>query len=405
VPPSPSAAPAELLPGGFPAAHAEPRSSVSSATAARLIATGLRLSPWLEFLVVGGATFLLFPLSWGLQRAFGSDPVLLAAGFLTFHAAYVLNDPHFAVTYLLFYRDLRTRLLSRELPGAQRLRYGLAGFAVPGVLLSWAALALILHSAAALGGLIQLMFLLVGWHYVKQGFGVLSVLSARRGVSLTASERQLLLWHCYAAWAFAWANPSMPAAEFEEKGVVYWGVAHPRWLELTTGAVLAASTLALGALLLRNWRRERRALPLAPLASFLATIWSWTIYSRVDPMVQYLIPALHSLQYCYFVWLMQGNRALSEEGPPLFGRSASTRLGMLAVSALGLGWLLLRAGPTLLDELFVPRLQRGAVPDALGTTPYFAAFFALVNIHHYCMDHVIWRRENPETRFLRAATQ
>jgi hypothetical protein len=55
--------------------------------------------------------------------------------------------------------------------------------------------------------------------------------------------------------------------------------------------------------------------------------------------------------------------------------------------------------------LLVPRLQRGAVPDELGSTPYFAAFFAVVNIHHYCMDHVIWRRENPETRFLRGATQ
>ncbi|HEU4580404.1 MAG TPA: hypothetical protein VFS67_19240 [Polyangiaceae bacterium] len=397
---SPSAGPGELMPGILLTPAAE---SVSSATPPRAEPAGLRVSPWLEFLVVGGATLLLFPLSWALQRGFGADPVLLGAGFLTFHAAYVLNDPHFAVTYLLFYRDVRARALGREVPFAQRLRYWISGFVLPAALVTWAALALALHSAAALGWIVQLMFLLVGWHYVKQGFGVLSVLSARRGVSLRARERQLLLAHCFAAWAFAWANPSMPAGEFEEKGVVYWGVAHPRWLELMTGAVLAASTIALGALLLRNWRRERRALPLAPLASFLITIWSWTIYSRIDPMVQYLIPALHSLQYFYFVWLMQGNRALSEEGPPRFGRSASTRLAALALSAWALGWLLLRGLPALLDELLVPPVQRGGLPDALGTTPYFAAFFAVVNIHHYCMDHVIWRRENPETRFLRAA--
>ena len=405
MPPSPSAAPADLLPGALLAAPGETEAHVSGTRSTRVLPTGLRVSGWLEFLVVGGATFLLFPLSWALQRAFGADPVLLAAGFLTFHAAYVLNDPHFAVTYLLFYREVRRRALSPELPLGQRFRYWLSGFVVPVVLVTWAALALALHSAAALGWIVQLMFLLVGWHYAKQGFGVLSVLSARRGVSLNGRERRLLLWHCFAGWAFAWANPSRAAGEFEEKGVVYWGVAHPRWLELTAGAVLAASTLALGAQLVRSWQRERRALPFVPLSSFLITIWSWTIYSRVDPMVQYLIPALHSLQYFYFVWLMQGNRAISEEGPPLFGRAASARLGMLALSALGLGWLLLRGGPTLLDELLVPRLQRGGVPDELGTTPYFAAFFAMVNIHHYCMDHVIWRRENPETRFLRAATQ
>ena len=41
------------------------------------------------------------------------------------------------------------------------------------------------------------------------------------------------------------------------------------------------------------------------------------------------------------------------------------------------------------------------MPDALGETPYFAAIFVIVNIHHYFMDHVIWRRDNPDTRYLR----
>jgi hypothetical protein len=234
---------------------------------------------------------------------------------------------------------------------------------------------------------------------------VLTVLCARRGVSLSARERQWLLLHCFAGWSFAWANPSVPAGEFAEKGVVYWAVAHPRWLELAAAAVLAASTLAVGVLVIRRWQRQRQWLPLAPLASFLVTIWSWTIYSRLDPVVQYLIPALHSLQYFYFVWLMQSNQARSEEGPPTFGRPVSVRLGMLALCALGLGWFLFRGAPTLLDELLVPRLRRGQVPDALGQTPFFAAFFVVVNIHHYFMDHVIWRRENPDTRFLRSATR
>jgi hypothetical protein len=363
-----------------------------------------RLAPVVEFLLVGGGTLLLFPLSWWLRQRWGAEDALLAAGFLTFHAAYVINDPHFSVTYLLFYKDVRRRAFSPDFSRAQRLRYLISGFVVPAALLLWAALALRLHSAATLGGLIQLMFLLVGWHYVKQGFGVMTVLCARRGVQLSTRERQLLSLHCFAGWAFAWANPSVPAGAFEEKGVVYWAVAHPRWLELGAGAALAGSALAVGALVLGKWRRQRQWLPLAPLASFLVTIWSWTIYSRIDPVVQYLIPALHSLQYFYFVWLMQSNQARSEEGPPIFGRTVSVRLGRLVLCALGLGWLLFRGAPTLLDELFVPRLPHGQLPDALGQTPFFATFFVVVNIHHYFMDHVIWRRENPDTRFLRAAT-
>jgi len=363
------------------------------------------LAPAVEFLLVGGGTLFLFPLSWWLRQRWGTDAAVLAAGFLTFHAAYVINDPHFSVTYLLFYKDVRRRAFGADVSRAQRLRYLISGFVVPAALLLWAAFALLLHSAATLGWMIQLMFLLVGWHYVKQGFGVMTVLSARRGVRLSARERQLLLFHCFAGWAFAWANPSVAAGEFAEQGVVYWAVARPRWLELVAGALLASSTLALGALVLRKWRGQRQALPLVPLASFLVTIWSWTIYSRLDPVVQYLIPALHSLQYLYFVWLMRSNQARAEEGPPTFGRSSSLRLGLLALGALGLGWLLFRGAPSLLDELFVPRLRRGQLPDALGQTPFFATFFVVVNIHHYFMDHVIWRRDNPDTRFLRGATR
>ncbi len=249
--------------------------------------------------------------------------------------------------------------------------------------------------------MIQLMFLLVGWHYVKQGFGVLMVLSARRGVHVTARERTVILAHCFAGWAYAWASPATAAGEFEEKGVVYAALAHPRWLEVATGAVLALSTVALVAILVGRWRRDRSTLPLAPLSGLLITVWSWTIYSSVDPLLRYAIPALHSVQYLYFVWLMKRNEARASEGPPSFGRPVGVRVGLLAVTALGLGWFLFRGAPTFLDEAFVPRTARGSEPTALGETPFFATFFVVVNIHHYFMDHVVWRRENPDTRFLR----
>lgn len=354
-----------------------------------------------EFMVVGGATLVLLPLAWVLRAVVGLDDAELAAGFLTFYAAYVVNDPHFSVTYLLFYKDVRRRALSPEVPRAQRVRYLVSGFLVPIALVAWAAVALSLRSAQALGWMAQLMYLLVGWHYAKQGFGVLTVLSARHGARIEPRERTALLAHAYAAWAFAWSNPASAAGEFEEKGVVYWAPGHPRWLEITTGAVLAVTTIALGAALFARWRRERRTLPLAPLGGFLVTIWSWTIFSSVDPVLRYLIPALHSVQYFYFVWLMKRNEARAEEGPPSFGRPVAVRLGLLALSALALGWLLFRGAPTFLDAAIAARWRGSPEAEALGETPFFAAFFVVVSIHHYFMDHVIWRRENPDTRWLR----
>jgi hypothetical protein len=353
---------------------------------------------FVEFLLVGGVALLFLPLAWGLRYAAGLDASELAVGFLAFHAAYVINDPHFAVTYLLFYRDVRNRAFGGSFGPAQRARYLIAGFAVPVALAAWGIAGIATGSARTLGFLFELMFLLVGWHYVKQGFGVLSVLSARRGVRFSPLERKMVLAHCYAAWAYAWANPASTSKLVEEKGVVYMALAHPHALELVALSIVLLSTLALIGVFWLKLRREGR-LPLVPLAGFLITVWLLTVYSSLDPLMVYVIPALHSVQYLYFVWLLKRNEAREREGPPSFGRPAALQVAILAASAIGLGWALFHGAPEFLDGMFALR-NPNAAETALGATPYFAVLFAFVNIHHYFMDTVIWRRENPETRYL-----
>ncbi|MGK4001510.1 hypothetical protein WMF31_02720 [Sorangium sp. So ce1036] len=354
----------------------------------------------IEFLLVGGATLVLFPLAWLAREAAGLGASELAVGFLTFHAASVINDPHFAVTYLLFYRDARRRAFGDAFAPMQRARYLVAGVLVPLALVAWSVAALATGSARTMGFMIQLMFLLVGWHYVKQGFGVLTVLSARRGFRFTPLERKVVLAHCFAGWAYAWASPADPGREVAEKGVIYTSFAHPPGIEVVTGAVFGLSALALIAALVRAWRAERRIPPLGPLAGFLITIWLWTVYSSLDRLMMYVIPALHSVQYLYFVWLLTRNEAREAEGPPSFGRPTGLRLGILAASAIGLGWVLLRGAPALLDGALVLGTSGGEAATDLGDTPYLAAIYVSVNIHHYFMDNVIWRRENPGTRYL-----
>jgi hypothetical protein len=353
-----------------------------------------------EFLLVGGLTPLLFVLAWALRRGLGVGTSDLAFGFTFFYGAYLVNDPHFAVTYVLFYRAARRKL--REGALASRARYALAGVVAPVVLVGWAASAITRHSAYSLALLIQLMFLLVGWHYVKQGFGVMSVLAARRGVRFSASERLAILAHCLAGWAYAWASPADAGTEVEEKGVVYTTFAHSVGLERLTHVVFLATTVPMVYLLARKWRREGRLPVFTPLVALLCSVWSWSIYSSVDPLVAYAIPALHSVQYLYIVWMMKNNEAREREGPPWFEMAAPARVGLLAGSALLLGWLFFHIGPSALDDALRP--ARGA-PMPLGPTPYFAASFAIINIHHYVMDAVIWRRDNPLTRYLREPSE
>ena len=214
---------------------------------------------------------------------------------------------------------------------------------------------------------------------------------------IAPGERLAILAHCWSGWAYAWASPYDPGREVEEKGLVYRTLAHPIGLERATFWIFVASGVVAAALLVRKRVREGR-LPIAtPLVALVCSVWAWSIWSSVDPLVRYVIPALHSVQYLYFVWLLRAPEAREREGPPHFETSAKVRLGVLAVSALGLGWLLFHGAPTALDDLFTPRRSRFT---DMGPTPYFAALYAFVNIHHYLMDSVVWRRENPETRWL-----
>ncbi|RYZ05214.1 MAG: hypothetical protein EOO73_20555 [Myxococcales bacterium] len=353
----------------------------------------------MEALLTGGGTLVALPLCHALPALVGWDTAELAVGFLTFHAAHVINDPHFSVTYLLFYRGLKRKLLGAEVPLAQRARYWLAGVLAPLLLAGWALSALLTRSAASLGAMTQAMFLLVGWHYVKQSFGVLTILSARRGYAYSLHERRVLVGHCFAAWAYAWASPLDPGRHVEEKGVVYFTWPHPGWLEQATRAVFLASALVLAVTLARKWHRERR-LSLAPLLGFLCGVWIWTVYSGLDPLFVYVIPALHSVQYLYFVWLLKRGEAHAHEGAPAFGRPVATVLGGYAAAAVIAGLLLFHLVPGSLDAALVDR--RAARYSDLGPTPWFAALFTFVNLHHYFMDFALWRRENAETRYLRA---
>jgi hypothetical protein len=99
---------------------------------------------------------------------------------------------------------------------------------------------------------------------------------------------------------------------------------------------------------------------------------------------------------------MKRNEAIAEEGPPHFGRPVGVRLALLLLSAIGLSVLLFHALPGFFDAAVAARWQTKGADIPLGETPFVAAFFVFLNVHHYFMDFVVWRRDNPDTRHLRA---
>lgn len=363
------------------------------------------LGPAVEFLAVGGATLVLLPFAYWVKRALGLDQAEFVTSMVAFYAAHVINDPHFGVTYVLFYRRAYQRVFGGEFAGLQRVRYVVAGLLVPLAMATWIAWAFQSASAERMGYLIQLMFFLVSWHYVKQGFGVLTILCLRRGIRFSAFERRAVLAHCFSGWAFAFVNPSGPSRQLEESGIVYWSLGIPSWIEGAMQVVFYSSGALLVWVFYQKWKRDFTNVPWAPLIGFFVTIWLWSVYSTIDPLLAYVIPGLHSIQYLYFVWLLQRNRTRGEAnaepelGIELDGRVA-VRVLTLGLSALAIGWLAFRGGPEFLDGTLV--LHDPSLRGGLGPTPYLAAIGTFVNVHHYFMDNVIWRRENAETRWLTA---
>ena len=82
----------------------------------------------------------------------------------------------------------------------------------------------------------------------------------------------------------------------------------------------------------------------------------------------------------------------SHEGEEeVFSRSTQ-KVGLFFATGLLLGYLGFWGVPQFLDK-FVPYDKA-----AFGGTMFLFVFWIFVNVHHYFLDNVMWRRENPDTR-------
>src|SRR5262249_28387798 len=97
------------------------------------------------------------------------------------------------------------------------------------------------------------------------------------------------------------------------------------------------------------------------------------------------------------VWRYQLNRtkAAPDSASRPFGSGPSIgalRFGLFLALGVLFGWLGFWA---------VPKWLNGAVAydhKIFGQSVFLFVFWIFINVHHYFLDNVMWRRENPETR-------
>ena len=345
------------------------------------------VSPTLDLLLLGGASLILIPMSFTVPEQ--SIPGLAIFAALLSN---VINHPHFAASYQIFYRDYRNKAFGDTVPEL-RQRYLFAGVIVPIALIVFLATCFLTENARALGLGGNLMAFLVGWHYNKQGYGMLMVDSVNKRRFFNDREKNLLLGNAYTTWmaVYLWANYIF--SEQKLWTLDYFVISVPLPLLYLSSAIALMTTLMTLAMFARKHLAENGSLPGIGVFTYLVTLYFWPVLVY-NPVAVLFVPAFHSLQYLYVVWRFETNRTelLAAEGTTASNGWPLARFSILAIILGFMGFWFL---PSFLDA------QIAYSTAEFGSNAFMFMFWIFLNIHHYVIDSVIWRRENPETaRFL-----
>ncbi|ESW79091.1 hypothetical protein X773_18615 [Mesorhizobium sp. LSJC285A00] len=350
--------------------------------------------PVADFLMLGGSAFLILPVLFLVPLEY-EGPVAATMVFV----AYLVNYPHFAHSYQLFYRNFGRKVTGDGYDRSLQLRYIFAGIVVPLVMAGFFAYGAAAANTRLLGYATNAMFFFVGWHYVKQGYGMLMVDAVLKRKFFDDRDKKVLLVNSYAVWILAWLQTNTAVTQGKYYGLDYYTFAVPSWI--TDIALLAAiaSTAATLLMLVNRWRKNGGKLPYNGIVAYAASLYLWILIVRINPLWLLIVPALHSLQYLAVVWRYQTNverdssdaerdpqpKILSFLGPLYRFRLLGFIVGGTALGYLGF-WLI----PSALTALIPYDRQ------VLGSSLFFFIVLIFINVHHYFLDNVMWRRGNPE---------
>jgi hypothetical protein len=359
--------------------------------------SGYLFHPITDFILAGGGSVLvLAPVFWLIGDRASAHPTAVA---INATLLLVLNYPHFAHSYQLLYDGIGKRIKGPDTTQKVRLKYIWAGFVAPLLIAGFLVTAYLSGNVRMLGYVAHAYFFSVGWHYVKQGYGVITVLSAVRRIYYSNLEKKLLLLNGYTVWIYSWMAFNDALRQDTLFGVKYFLLDIPQ-IAVTIGwwAVML-TTIALAAALAHRVFVRRQPVSWNGIVGYVSSLYLWVIAVFTDPIFTLFVPAFHSLQYLLFVWRYQINKAASEA--PTSAADSSTSAATQDVKGRVARFVMVGMVLGFLGFVGVPMaLQLTLAPDATlwGPTVFTFIFAAGINLHHYFIDNVIWRRDNEDVR-------
>lgn len=435
---------------------------------------GSLYSPAADVLMAGGASIICFVVMWLFVEQ-GAD--INSWSIAIYYAAFFINYPHFMASYQLIYKDARGSFTDFAHNRKFALRLWWAGFVVPLVLVMFFTFALFTKSLELVGYLANAMFFFVGWHYIKQIYGCVIVLSSAKKVYYTTIERWAILVPLYSLWAISFLGANLYGGQNTYYQIIYSAAKIPEIFLNVSYTLLALSTFVMVAVIARKFVVDKAAPPVAAMVALLS-VFVWYIPALSHPFYWYIVPLFHSLQYLLFVSAYERNKVFAQipeaTATPDATLGELTRLGnslfitlpilvivvmMLWVppaaldfqmvkwfGVLGnvsttlwvktaliltatawaylavrrkaklsaywkfisffftsflLGILLFVVLPTIFDILVRNRILPGDLTydyTTFGVSLYLYFFTIAINIHHYFVDNVIWKSNNPHIR-------
>ncbi len=153
----------------------------------------------------------------------------------------MLNFPHFANSYQLLYTGIGGRIFGAGSSRKVQLRYVWAGFIAPVLIGGFLFPAYDRRRSYAAELRRQRDGVHDGLALRKQGYGVISVLSAIRRIYYSEIEKRLLLLNGYVVWIYSWMALNQTLHEDTLYGVTFFTFDMPPLL-LTIGAAAAMLT-------------------------------------------------------------------------------------------------------------------------------------------------------------------
>jgi hypothetical protein len=343
--------------------------------------------PFADFWLMGGLSLVVLAPIWLAADWAHLKPVEQGLAVWIYYAGFAVNDPHFAFSYQLFYRGFVSRLRGTG-DIFSKLRLVIAGVVAPLAMIAYFAAAFFRHSVPMLCDAAILMLFLVGWHYAKQGYGVLITSSVYRSIFYSALQKRIFYANAYIVWIYSWIIIHTEPAKAVQFDLMYSipVVPHPV-VAVATVAVIVSGMLTAAAFV-KTAVIDKKGISWNGVTGYLCSIYVWLLLPQLvgSEAVFMAVPFFHGLQYWPFVYKYKKSE-YGDDATATLWRNRWVMLGLFGLAGAALGDFFLEIGPKFADGAY-------AGPPGFTKNFFLIAFTIFINIHHYLIDHSFWRRDN-----------